>query len=372
MTILNLSELTVVNLSRIDENYIRNNINDIPRCNVECQLRYNFQEQSSSFMVNKSPMGFIITNEFLSNINNNGVMAVRFGKQDYWLHHILITGPGLLFNSNFYTNEDNDILYSDPSACEMMIVCYNNREALRITRLIRTNINSSDVGSSELSQLINNIRGREATVDGDSLNFLIPTLNINNFISRNTNYFYIPSEINFHRAASPLARKIMIANGNSMPLHDIIYPSDQAMTINNNTLNNMPSGLPNFSISHLLSLLADNPLPTTRIPSAESRTRLIKLYISSESPINNLSLDDGDNIFIRCQPTDNDGNILVSGQSVAPDQNNMNIDIDIDEIFGENKNVFTGAIIGIILMIAIMGISEYLMKNGSNFILPKK
>ena len=247
MTPLNLSELTVVNLSRIDENYIRNNINDIPRCNVECQLRYNFQEQSSSFMVIDSSIGFIITNEFLSNINNNGVMAVRFGKQDYWLHHILITGPGLLINSNFYTNEDNNILDSDPSACEMMIVCYNNREALRITRLIRTNINSSDVGSSELSQLINNIRGRQAKVEGDSLNFLIPTLNINNFISRNTNYFYIPSELKFHRLANQLARKIMIANGNSIPLHDIIYPSDQAMTINNNTLKNMPLECP---ISH--------------------------------------------------------------------------------------------------------------------------
>ena len=74
-----------------------------------------------------------------------------------------------------------------------------------------------------------------------------------------------------------------------------------------------------------------------------------------------------DNIFIRCQPTDNDGEILVSGQSVAPDE--VEMDFNIDKLMGDNKNMITGALVGIIIMIAIMKIGEYVLKTTPKLIL---
>ena len=65
-----------------------------------------------------------------------------------------------------------------------------------------------------------------------------------------------------------------------------------------------------------------------------------------------------------------EGNILVSGQSVSPPEEEFKL--DIDKLMDNNSNMFIGAFIGIIIMIVIMKGGEYVLKSAPKIVLGDK
>ena len=88
-----------------------------------------------------------------------------------------------------------------------------------------------------------------------------------------------------------------------------------------------------------------------------------KVFVSSRNPSTNLAQGE-DDIYIKCQPTDQEGTTLVSGTSVAPDQQPFSIESAF------SSNMFTHQVIlGIVIMVIIIKGSEFILKNGTKAIL---
>ena len=320
------------------------NINDdvnitnpnIQRCGTECSLKFNFKENSTSFRIcNMAPV-MVITNEYLSDTQNSGNVAVRFSNEDYWFQSIIITPPGVQWDRQSLPPEDT-------SGCSLVIQCINNNKNkhLMIIRRLTTIQTSRDLASNELIDVINNIKS-------DNFSFTrcpgtaIRSVNINNFIPTNIPYIYYTTNTT------------NLLNRESVILNSIFFPPILIRPSETNTLSNY---LPN-----------DWSIPEGQRVTLNPDTK--NLFISNQPPINFLSDGNGedDNIFIRCQPTDNDGEILVSGQSVAA-TDEAEMDFNIDILMGDNKNMITGALVGIIIMIAIMKIGEYVLKTTPKLVL---
>ena len=173
-----------------------------------------------------------------------------------------------------------------------------------IIRRLTTIPTSRDLASNELTDVINNIKS-------DNFSFTqcpgtaIRSVNINNFIPTNIPYIYYTTNTT------------NLLNRESVILNSIFFPPILIRPSETNTLSNY---LPN------------TPIPEGQRVPLTPETK--NLFISNQPPINFISDGNGDddNIFIRCQPTDNDGEILVSGQSVAPDE--VETDFNIDKLIG--------------------------------------
>jgi len=333
------------------------------KCGTECLFKYNFQEQSTSFKSclsftdtpgNTLKMPYInITNEFLSNTANTGTIAVNFQNDNYWFNGAYITKPGNLF-MNFKMNSvyEPDVLAQDPSACSLLIVCYNgNNSYLTIVQNIvpRQSVMSNSRGTV-LTNIINDI-DRILNVNDISFNsklcgdggssLPISTVNFNNLIPSDDNFFFYGQQ-----SASIYYNYIIFS-----PIKPILIT------------NSVEKILEAFFKSSSGSSTSTTITPPTYIalPGTSNTTRV---YTSSQPPINNLS-EGEDDIYIKCQPTDQEGNILVSGQSVAPQLEQFNL----NSILDGNNNLFTSAILGIFIMIVIIKGGELILKNGTRTLL---
>lgn len=358
-----------------DETKVRNNLLE---CGSECSLKFNFQENSTSFkscyLFKQAAFHLVglcinITNEYLSDSENSTIRAVNFANEDYWFSDILITPPGVLFDREITAPEDP--LY-DPSACSLVIICANKarNKILTISRYItKQQTSSRNLASDELKNLINNLhrnvgtnsdRTRDRIIDGthqgmcdlDDFNIReqLSTININNFIPTEEKFIYniSPNKVNNNNVSQysllfPRSDPIIIPNDSIVKLNEIFHP--KAAIFLRNRLG--------FSRTmNRIQISQDTP----------------KTFISSSKAINNLYEDS--NIFIRCQPTDNEGNILVSGQPIRVPEEEFNL--DVDKLMGDNNNIFIGAFIGIIIMIVIMKGGEYVLKAAPKIVLGDK
>ena len=333
------------------------------KCGTECLFKYNFQEQSTSFKSclsftdtpgNTLKMPYInISNEFLSNTANTGTIAVNFQNDNYWFNGAYITKPGNLF-MNFKMNSvyEPDVLAQDPSACSLLIVCYNgNNSYLTIVQNIvpRQSVMSNSRGTV-LTNIINDI-DRILNVNDISFNsklcgdggssLPISTVNFNNLIPSDDNFFFYGQQ-----SASIYYNYIIFS-----PIKPILIT------------NSVEKILEAFFKSSSATSTSTTITPPTYIslPGTSNTTRV---YTSSQPPINNLS-EGEDDIYIKCQPTDQEGNILVSGQSVAPQLEQFNL----NSILDGNNNLFTSAILGIFIMIVIIKGGELILKNGTRTLL---
>tara|TARA_Y100000591_G_scaffold266268_1_gene240026 strand:- start:439 stop:846 length:408 start_codon:yes stop_codon:yes gene_type:complete len=105
------------------------------------------------------------------------------------------------------------------------------------------------------------------------------------------------------------------------------------------------------------SIFSSNQYNILRIPNNTN-----SVFISSQLPINNLS-EGEDDIYIKCQPTNQEGEVLVSGTSIAPLELPS---FNLDDAIG--KNLFVSAALGIVVMIIILKGGELLFKNTGNIL----
>ena len=323
-------------------------------CKTECLLKYNFQENSSSF---KTCLNYLdlkfpyinITNEFLKNTDNTGTIAVNFQKKNYWFDTLCISKPGRLYIdykvSGIYN--ENGVLKTelDASACSLVIICKDSsaKNYLIMSQLvIGRPSSSSNPASTEITNIINNIKhqfdndpSRDNKYECDQPKS-ISSINLNNFINVNQKYFY------YNTTKEGIAH------------HNIIFNGLLPIQISNNSINDMNSLYNDISFN-------DAPINTVDIPK---NNKLV--FISSQPPINNLSEGD-DDIYIKCQPTNQEGEILVSGKSISPETSGFNLDsFNFDEAL--NKNLFTTAALGIVLMMLILKGGELIFKNSTNIL----
>lgn len=335
---------------KINEDTVRsNNL----KCGTECSFKFDFQEQSKSFKAclldtsrNNLNMPYInITNEYLSNTANTGLAVANFQTQSYWFNSIYITRPGYLFMESKVSGIYNtSVLTTDSSACSLLIVCYNGENSYLtiVQNIIPKSSVSTNNRTSTLTDIILDIN-QSLIFNDTSFNAYrcqsdsipVRTININNLIPRSNTFLYYS-----HQSSAITSNYIIIG-------------AEYSINITNETMKIMEDFYtqPSYGL----------PPPTyTDLP-----TRTEKIFISSQPPINNI-YEGEDNIYIKCQPTDQEGNILVSGQSVSPSelqQFNLSALIDV------NNNIFTSAILGIFIMVVIIKGGEYLLKNGTRTLL---
>lgn len=339
-------------LYNIDEDTV--NSNNI-KCGTECLFKYNFQEQSTSYKAcindtstNELKMPYIkITNEFLSNTSNTGIIAVNFQNKNYWFDSLYITKPGFIFTESQISalNFKNNIREVDSSACSLAIVCTTgNNNYLTIVQTIipRQSVTNTRRGST-LNNLIMDIqnsvlRSNDKKIPdctSDSLGFTISTVSINGLISEYDDFFFYSN----------------VENGTTYNL--IAFSASKPILINNATIKVL-EGYFSQSVSTQGSGIYQS------LPGSNKKT----VFKSSQKPINNLS-EGEDDIYIKCQPTDEEGEILVSGQSVAPVEQQF----DLGSALNLDNNWFTSAMMGILIMLVIIKGTEFLLKSGTRGVL---
>lgn len=326
------------------------------KCGTECLFKYNFQEQSTSYKAcindtstNDIQMPYIkITNEFLSNTSNTGIIAVNFQTKNYWFDSLYLTKPGFIFTESQISalNFKNNIQEVDSSACSLAIVCTtgNNNYLTIVQTIIPRQSVANTTRSSTLSNLIMDIQNSVLRTNDkkipdcsqDSLGFAISTVNINNLISEYDDFFFYND----------------VKNRTTYNL--IVFSASKPILINNATVNVL-EGYFSKSVS------TQSPSIYKSLPGPSKKT----VFKSSQKPINNLS-EGEDDIYIKCQPTDQEGEILVSGQDpYAPVEQQF----DLGSALNLDNNWFTSAMMGILIMLVIIKGTEFLLKTGTRGVL---
>lgn len=345
---------------QIDENNISN---EELICGIECQFKFNFSEQSTSFKTcikdtsNNNQLQNLpylqITNDFLNNTSNPGLIAVNFQNNNYWFDSIYIMKPGYIYmdfkSSILYGNGNNRSLVTNPnpidaSSSTLIIKCKSsNQNYLYIYQnILYRPTPPNDSRAQEITYVINAISNALGDNQDQLTNIACGTntalqlsrFNVNNLIPTTKKYFYFKES----------------SNSNN---YNIVFSLPNSIILSNNIKDTLNSFFTNIFVKLTSSSY-------TAIPSSN-----IKVFTSSKYPINNIS-DNEDDIYIRCQPTDQEGNILVSEDNSNKTSNNP---FNLNDVLGENKNMFTAAIMGIVLMIFIVKGGEFLLKTGTRTLL---
>lgn len=314
-------------------------------CRTECLLKYSFLEQSNSFYscVYKSTNSIYskipyisITNNYLSDTENNSVVCINFQGEDFWFDNLIITKPGNIWNDHKESVKyANGILARDPSACSLVIIAKNktNQKKLIITRCVVTSATaSSNLSYTEFKNIVDIMKNQSTKKDenyilcSDNLNSNITNLNLNNFIPDDSIYYYFP----------------IFISGTSY--YNIIYRATSAIKITNDIKQDLENLFPaETSVSQ----------PTRiKLPIANNH-----VYISENSAVNNLMEGEAqDGIYITCQPTNQDGVLLEEGVSTAP--KGFEYDFNIDDLTGGSTNWLVAAVVGVSIMLIVLKIAE--------------
>lgn len=342
----------------IDEDKIKND-KDL-KCGTECLFKFNFQEQSTSYKACVSLRDndiiiphISITNQFLSNTQNTGTIAVNFQNDNYWFDTIYITKPGhLLMDNKIAGMYDTKVSSSDPSACSLIIVCYNgNNNYVTIVQNIipRQSVVNNSRGSV-ITELLRDITNRSSRADisfnskicseTDSSSLSISPININNLIPTNDEFFFYPKE------------------SSSFTYNYLVFSASKPILITNA----MAEILGNFFTPDTTSSASSSQLSEILLPVTSSSSPSV--FMSSQSPINNLA-EGEDDIYIQCQPTNEEGEMLVSGESATTPTEELNLGSMLDL----NNNWFTSAVLGVVIMLIIIKGGEFLLSNGTRALL---
>lgn len=308
-------------------------------------LKINFKEYSTSFQyklqdnsTNTLNMPNIkITNVTLSDNLNTGNLAVKFNKTDYIFDSIYITKPG-----NYYVDYKKKghsyISQKDPSGSSLLIVCkkktlYDFSITDYLTIVIPVLNNSTIIDSTyknTLDDIINRIKEINENNNSTSAEpkSISKSININNLIPESNYYYYKDSENTY---------------GHN---NYIIFPSDNAIKYNNTYINNF------------------NNLLTRNIHKKPEDLISEDLILTSTRPISrSLNEDDESQIYIYCQPTDQEGSLLVSNSTINDKEKQFFQLPELPSI--STDSWITNALIGVLIMLIIMKAGELILKKGS-------
>jgi hypothetical protein len=345
----------------IDEDKIKND-KDL-KCGTECLFKFNFQEQSTSYKAcvsltdNDIKIPHVsITNQFLSNTQNTGTIAVNFQNDNYWFDSIYITKPGqLLMDNKIAGMYDKKVSSSDLSACSLLIVCYNgnNKYVTIVQNIISRQSVVNNSRGSVITEVIRDITNRSSRADisfnskicseTDSSSLSISPININNLIPTNDNFFFYPKEsttFTYNYLVFSASKPILITDAMREIIEDFFTPDTTS------------------SASSTQLVVEELPVSSSSTPSTPS------VFFSSQLPINTLA-EGEDDIYIRCQPTNQEGEMLVSGESVTTPTEELNLGSMLDL----NNNWFTSAVLGVVIMLIIIKGGEFLLSNGTRALL---
>lgn len=311
-------------------------------CSTECTLKYDYKSSNSfNACINDASSGFPyfpnirITNQKLSDPTLL-TPSVYFNNVKYYFHEMYLTDGCY----NLFTYDNNFGIGSvDTSMCACLL--RHRDETLKNNLLIYIPIIASDNTTNQyisgtageiISKIITDVSGDICQPSLSSNHIIQSTINLNDLIPSQNFYWLQISNLNF-----------------------VIFSAIDSIYISNTTKTQITS----YFTKNI------NRLRNTTTSGINNYTNLFK---SKNPPINTLSSGE-DEIYIQCQPTDQDGELLEQGIPKVP---TTEIRSPLDDLKNIKPNEFfknntvVSIIIGIILMILLIKGAEFLFKSGSN------
>lgn len=304
-------------------------------CSTDCTLKYDYQSSSSfKACINDTSSGFPyfpniqITNPTLSDPTSSKT-PINFNNIDYYFYEMYLTDGcyNLFTYDNTYGIGVND---TSMCACMLMHQDIENKNNLLIYIPILASDTSTRTGTAGeiISKIITDASNNLCLSTSQSM--IDKPFNLNDLIPSQNFYWKQISNFNF-----------------------VIFSAVDSIYISNTTKKQITSYF-NKNI---------NGLRNTTIPGINGKN----LFKSKNPPINTLSSGD-DEIYIQCQPTNQEGELIEQGIPKVPTTETRGPLYDIqklkvDEFFKDNTVV--SIIIGIILMIILIKGAEFLFKSGS-------
>jgi len=333
----------------IDEDSILRDSNN--RCSSQCSFKYDYKPVSSSLKgcVDQSGNNFIgipaieLSSQSLSETSEK--YSVILDNTKYWVKSVYITNTD--DNLFVYKNSLDKSTASDPSLCSFMIVhndeYSNNYLVVYIPVSIETS-DSRDPRGGMVNSIISAMTDISQCTYPDTSSHISVTggLNLNAFIPNNK-YYYFKSTVN---------------NNQNQNLHFIAFSGMVPIYLPTNTQLNSIIGT------------ETKVNPTTR---NRPLNLLVKPFQSTNQPMNSLSGDE-EEIYIQCQPTDAEGELLEFNVPKIPlnTENAFSFNfLDADGNKAIHENWFIASVTGIIIMIILMKGAEFLFKSGTKTFLDK-
>ena len=333
MPIINLNQSPYINT--FNEDTFNASTKDGEYTNATIKFQFNYGPPSTNYKTCLDASGdyygtpgLILSNQTLS--NKNSTPSLLFNNKEYWFNTIHISQPGYpLIN---YKNSTNTAT-NDSSMCGLTIInTSTNKDYLVIYVPIISSLqpnNGGEIIESIISAvepdpsscIINNTPSSLGSMYSKSINLseLIPS----------SQYYYFGN------------------TNNGKNVTTIFYPSSQAIKINPDIMIDL-SGIPwgPFTYPSRSSSLA---------------TPSMGVYLATNKPTS--SLEQEDDIYISCQPTTQEGELLED-VSKTPDTG-LPYSEQLNSLLSKSDDIIgivMASILGILLMIAIMKGGEKLLK----------
>lgn len=326
-----MQNLDITNYATIiDEN------SPFKRCSTDCNLKYNYQSSNNfKACINDASTGFPffpnieITNQTLTNPQSLKT-HINFNNVDYIFNKMYLTDG--CYNLFTYNNNYN-IGSVDTSMCACILmhqdITNKNNLLIYIPIIAVDNTREYKIGTARdiINTIITDVSGY--TCESNST-FAIPkTFNLNDLIPSEIFYWTQISNINL-----------------------VIFSGIDSIRIDNPTKLKMSS----YFTRRISALTRGDQL---------NRNTLFK----STNPAINILSSEQDDIYIQCQPTDEEGTLLEQGIPKVPTSETRSPfdKIAADDFF--KNNTVVSIIVGILLMIVLIKGAELLFKSGSRMFL---
>lgn len=386
-------------------------------CSTECSLKYDYKTSTTSLKgcIDQSGNNFIgipaikLSSQLLSETTN--AFSTIFNDAEYWMSAVYITKPG--DNLFAYTNTLNRSLASDTNLSSLVIVHHDKYSNNYLVVYVPITINSSSSSVDTRGQMLDKIiEAIYTSVDPDG-SVVHPTCSIQqesvyamcgtkqfkrwgmdpkysqeqNIV--NCNYAYSNSQGNNYTDSCPnlpatstyycTDEMAPTLSGQSLNINELIpntsYYFFRAKTTSQKSLNvvifsgQQPIYLPSNTKLPRMFNLTESIIPKTL--RERDITTILKMFKSKSFPINYLT-GTNDEIYIQCQPTNQEGELLEQG--ISKDPNNPSIpslnimggddpSTTITNLFQDN--VFAASLAGVVIMIILLKGAEFLMKIGT-------
>tara|TARA_Y100000591_G_C21853742_1_gene713422 strand:- start:7489 stop:8532 length:1044 start_codon:yes stop_codon:yes gene_type:complete len=337
MSIINLQQPPYI--STFNEDSFNASTKDGTNTNPTIRFQFNYGSPSTNYKfcldlsgVSCGTPGIILSNQTLS--NTNSTPSLLFNNIEYWFNTIHISQPGHPLID--YKNSTNTAT-NDSSMCGLTIINNStNKDYLVIYVPIissQQSNNGGDIIESIISAVVSDPSSCIINNTSSSLgNMYSRSINLGELIPY-SQYYYFGNSNN---------------NQNGKNVTTIFYPSSQAIKINPTTMTNL---------KHIA--WETTFLYPSRITSLTTRTRGV--YLATNKPTS--SLEQEDDIYISCQPTTQEGELLED-VSKTPDTG-LPYSEQLNSLLSKSSDtvgIVMGSILGIILMIVIMKGGEKLLK----------
>ena len=308
-------------------------------CSTECTLKYDYKSSSSfKACINDTSLGFPyfpnikITNQTLSD-STLPTPSVYFNNVKYHFYEMYLTDGCY----NLFTYDNNfGIGSTDISMCACLLM--HRDETFKNNLLIYIPIIASDNNTNQyitgtageiINKIITDASGDICPLSSQST--IASTFSLNDLIPSQNFYWLQISNFNF-----------------------VIFSAIDSIYISNTTKKQITS----YFTSKI------NGLRNTTTPGINNYKNLFK---STNPPINTLSSGE-DEIYIQCQPTDQEGELIDTGIPKVPTTETRTNLTDLDNFKIDEwlkNNTFVSIIIGIILMIVLIKGAEFLFKSST-------